>query len=520
MKVEFKKSGLPTNQAELGEHIEDIRSAVLAGGKESEAAFDRVAADLKVAHEAVQKAERAEKAVAELNEQIKVLHEAGRVGSDDKIERQLRSLPTVHHVEKDENYKGRVKQPLFNVLALTRNELKTYLDGDAYDWAIRFRRLNNMVVSADNIMRMATANSPARAAEYERKGGFRGLPMWKAFEETMKQGARALDIATAGGASEWVPTLYSADKFDDARDKLQIASQFRFLPMPQSPWTLPVGLGGMTAYVIPEAQADSTGSNTQITASDPVSSNATLTAKKMATLSWFSREIEQDSIVSILPAYDAEIAFAQAYGIENAVINGQATATIDTGDDPATTNVRDHFDGLRRAAVLVGSAVDLTAGLTAEKLAAMIQVLGKYADPNFARFGTGYTGLAKALILKDGNGNLVYLTRERAGDAATLFTGAVGILMGYPLVVSGAYPQNMNASGIIDGVGGSTKTGFLLFNSQPWIGGNRQGMEVDVDRSERFSYDQIGVRSIQRVAFKSLMTPSASKPFVVHGVGL
>jgi HK97 family phage major capsid protein len=276
----------------------------------------------------------------------------------------------------------------------------------------------------------------------------------------------------------------------------------------------------MTAYVIAEATADSVGGgNPPITASDPVSSNRTLTAKKLATLSWFSREIEQDSIVPILPLYDVAQIYAQAYGLDNAVLNGQSTSTIDTGSDPGATDVRDHFDGLRWNAQQVGSQVDLSAGLTAEKLAAMIRVMGKYADPARCSFITGYAGLAQALILKDVNGNLVYLTRERAGDAATLFTGQVGILMGYPLAVGGVYPQNMNAAGVIDGVT-TTKTGVLLCNRDPWLGGNRQGLEVEVSRDERFSSDQIGVRSIQRVAFRALLAASATKQIVVAGVGL
>jgi hypothetical protein len=149
----------------------------------------------------------------------------------------------------------------------------------------------------------------------------------------------------------------------------------------------------------------------------------------------------------------------------------------------------------------------------------MIQAMGKYANPRDCKYVTGYVGLAKALVLKDGNGNLVYLTREHAGEAATLFTGTVGVLMGYPLVIAGVYPGNMNANGIIDGAV-TTKTGILLVNTRPWIGGNRLGIEVDVDRSERFSYDQVGIRSKQRVAFKSLLVPSAAKPFVIAGVGL
>lgn len=516
--IDFKKSGQPKDAKELAEHIEDIRSAVLAGGKATDEALEKVAADLKVAHESVQVAQRAEKKVLELEENIKALHEAARTTSNGNLEKQIRTLPIVHKVEKDEDYRTKVGGPVFNLLAMSRKDLRVYLDNDAYDWAMRFRRLNNMTLSAHHIMQLVNEGSPQRKADYERRGGFKGLPTWGALENTLQQGARALDIATSGGILEWIPTLYSSEKFDDVRDQLAIAGQFRFLAMPQSPWTLPTLVGFMTAKISGEAQADALGGNTIISPTDFTVANRTLTAKKMTTISYFSREAEQDSIIALLPAYDEEQAYAQAFGLENMVVNGQATSTIDTGSDPATDDVRDHADGVRWSAQQVGSQVDLSAGLAAEKLAAMIQVAGKYAELNGGFFGTGYVGLAKSLVLKDGAGNLLYLTRDKAGDAATLFTGTVGVLMGYPFVISGAYPQNLNATGIIDGAG--TKTGFVFCNKRPWVGGNRQGLEIESDRSERFSYDQITVRSIQRVAFKSLLVPSPAKPFVVAGVGL
>jgi HK97 family phage major capsid protein len=518
-KVEFKHTGKPQNQQELVEHIEDIRSAVLAGGTATDEALERVASDLKAGYESVDEAKKTRKRVDELEEMVKVLHESGRVHGDDKIERQLRSLPIVHKVEKDEDFRGKMTPPGFNLMALSRKELKLYLSGEALEWAIRFRRLNNMARSAHDVISLLCEEKPERREAYNRAGGIKGLPLWGALQECYKQGARALSTGGAATGAEWIPTGYSAEKFDDVRDLLELANNFRWIPMPMNPYVLPTLIGFMKAYVIPEANNNTLGSNTIFTASDFTTANRTITAKKLATISYFSPEEEQDSIIPLLPTYDEEQNYAQAVGLDQAVLNGQLTSTIDTGAVPASTDPAGNFDGLRWAAQQVGGQVDLSAGLTPEKLAAMIQAMGKYANPRDCKYVTGYVGLAKALVLKDGNGNLVYLTREHAGEAATLFTGTVGVLMGYPLVIAGVYPGNMNANGIIDGAV-TTKTGILLVNTRPWIGGNRLGIEVDVDRSERFSYDQVGIRSKQRVAFKSLLVPSAAKPFVIAGVGL
>lgn len=516
-KVEFKNSGLPQNEDEMKDHLEEIRRNVLAGGKATDEAFERIAADIKVAAEAVESAKRANTRVDAMEQTIAALHEGGRIHNDDKIERQLRALPQLRKVAKDEDYRGKMDQAHYNLLALTRNELAVYLDKDALEWVRRFRRLNNAALSVHHIMQLVTNDNPSAREEYQRSGGIKGSEVWAPLQEAYKQGARALSTATSGSASEWMPTGYSSDKWEDVRDALEVASDVPFLPMPNNPWVMPTLLGFMRAYLVGEATTNA--HSGLFTASDFTVSNRTLTAKKLGTLSYFSPESEQDSILALMPQYDEEIRYAQAYGVDDAFVSGQLTSTIDTGSAPAASDPKAGYDGLRWNAAQVGTTVDFAAGMTVEKLAAMVQAMGKYAKPSDCSFLTGYTGLAKALVLKDGNGNAVYLTRERAGEAATLFTGTVGILMGYPLKVGGVYPQNLNAAGIYDGVT-TTKTGILLYNRKAWIGGNRLGLEVDADKSARFENDQIVVRSKQRVALRSFVNASATRPHVVAGVGL
>jgi HK97 family phage major capsid protein len=519
-KVEFKKTAKPNNEAELLDYIEDTRNALTIGGEATDEALKKVEADLKVGFEAKQESERTAKRVKELEESIKTLHEQGRIHGDDSIERQLKSLPMLHRVEKDEDYAGKVPATFFNLLTLSRKELELYLDGPALSWAKRFRRLNNMALTAHHIVSILSETSPAKREAYAAAGGIKGSELWAPLQEAWKQGQRALSTGGSTTGSEWVPTIFSADKWDDVRDMLEVANIFRWLPMPQSPWNIPTLLGFLKAYIIPEANNNTAGSNTPFTASDITTANRTLTAKKFATISYFSPEEEQDSIIPILPMFDEEVNYAQAFGVDDAVVNGQLTATIDTGAVPGSTDVKANVDGIRYNASLTNVQIDMSAGMSPERLAQMIQGMGKYANPRDCNFLTGYAGLAKALVLKDGNGNLVYLTREHAGDAATMFTGSVGVLMGYPLTIGGVVPQNMNGAGIIDGVGGSIKTAIYLCNTRPWLGGVRAGLQVEVDRSERFSYDQVGIRSKQRLAFRSLVAASATRPFVVSGVGL
>ena len=504
----------PKNAEEMTESLAAIRANLETSAKGAEQ-IERAAADIASLKESAKASEEAVRIAKSAEEIAKAVHESTRGGDDQNIAKQLRNLPRVHNVTKDEDFRGKAEANAFNVLLMSRSELRSYLSGEALQWALRFRKLNDMLVSAHTVMRV---QNDARLEGYHRAGGMKSLPFYSAYEDTVKQGMRALDIQTATGIAEWIPTFYSADKFDDVKDRLEIASAFRFLPMPQSPWVAPTLLGQMTAYLVAESTSDTAGANV-IPASDPTSGNFTLTAKKLALLSYWSREADQDSIVSILPMYDSETAFAVAYGIDNAVMNGQMTATIDTGDDPAVTNVRDGFNGLRYGAKLTGKQVDFSGTVTVESLAAMVGKAGKYAQLQNGRFFTGYSGLARLLVLKDSSGNVLNLTRDKAGADATLFGGAVGVLLGYPLSVGGVVPQNMNASGVIDAVT-TTKTGMIFANTSMYVGGTRQAMQSEVSDHVRFAEDQRAVKVTARVAFSAITTPSSTKPFVVEGVNI
>lgn len=518
--IAFKHQGAPKDDSELGQHLEEIRANVLIAskGEVSPEVMEKIESAVRAGHEAVEAAKADRAKVANLEEMVRVLHESGH-SSNDGIEKGLRSLPQVFKAEKDPEVRGRIAQKPYNVLALSRKDLKLYLSGDALDWALRFRKLNDMARSAHDILMLVVGNDPTKMEAYHRSGGIKGTELWGPLQECWKQGARALDTATSGGVSEWIPTLYSSDKFDETRDRLTFGSQFRWLPMPQSPWTLPTLLGFMTAYKVPESLADDNSGDTAIPASDPQSGNRTLTAVKIATLSHWSRESDQDSIVAILPMYDEEMAYAHAFAVDTAIASGQLTGAIDTVSI-AATDARKLWDGLRYSAKLYAQQVDFSTGMTGELLTSMIGKAGKFADLQHCRFFTGYAGLARALILKDAGGNLLYMTRDRAGEAATMFAGTVGVLMGYPLVVGGAYPQNMNSTGVVDGAVGSTKTGILFANTNQFIGAQRQGLEVTESEHVKFAYDQKSIRSIQRATFRSLIPASASRPIAVEGVNL
>lgn len=515
-KIEFKHTGAPKNDAEFIETLSEIRGHLETSAQHSEA-FVAATADIEAARGAVRDAAEALRIAKNAEELGKAMHDMTRGGDDGNIEKQLRSLPKLHNVAKDADWRGKVNENQFNILNLTRRELALYLDGPALAAAKRYRRLNDAILTANTIMR---AMNDGQRQVYERAGGIKSLPFYASFEETAKTFQRALSNTSATGfGTEWDPTMYSSDRLDDVKDQLEIAGIFSELPMPHSPWAPPFLSGQMVAYVHPEATSDTEASNTKMTRSTPTTSAPVFTAQTLYVMGAWSREADQESIVPLIPVFDQEMAYAMAYGWDNGIVNGQLSGTIDTGDDPATTDPRDVFDGLRKDAKRTGKQVDFGSTVIVDSLAAMVGKAGKYAQLRFGHFISGYSGFARLLVLKDTSGNVLNLTRDKAGEAATLFTGTVGVLLGYPLSIGGVFPQNMNASGIIDGVT-TTKTGMLFVNKNMYRTGTRQNMTVEVSDQFMFDTDQKAIKGTARVAFRALKTPAAASPFVVEGVNI
>lgn len=512
MAEKFKHSGLPQSEAEMVAALEEIRSRVTDGDAKNEEAMAKVTADVKSLYEAKEVAERAAKAAENALEIAKAAQRDGRV-SEDKVERQLKHLPLTYEIAKDEDWSNRrVSAGHFNIMQMGDAELRLALDDEAYQAAKRLRRLNDTLMTAHIVL---SGQSHESARNYAERGGLKGLRLYGAYKEAAAPFARALDTATAGGVSEWAPTGYSSELMQDVRDKLAFGSMFSWTPMPQNPWQYPVLKGFMQSYLVGEATTDAQA--TTYTASDVVSAGALLTAKKHGVLTWLSREADADSIFAIIPELNNDAATAIAFGWDNMICNGQLTATIDTGSVPAASDVRKGANGFRYGATLTGKSVDFGGtSATVEALAALIGALGKYGADAF--YATGYSGLARLLVLKDGSGSTVLLSMDRNGPNATMNTGNVGVLLGRPLVVSGVYPENMNATGIVDGTG--TKTGIHCLNPKMYLGGLRQSVQIEVNDNPGWLADQRALKANARIAMQPVITPSATYKFVAAGVNL
>src|SRR5215218_10249236 len=128
---------------------------------------------------------------------------------------------------------------------------------------------------------------------------------------------KAMDTAEAAGGAEFVPTAFSPDLINQVRLDLRVSSLFQHINMPAPTYKLPVEVGPATAYIVPENTADT--GQTSITASQGGTGQVTFTATSMGAMTRVSKELDQDSIVPMVPFIQRQLLRGLAVGLENAI---------------------------------------------------------------------------------------------------------------------------------------------------------------------------------------------------------
>lgn len=497
-------------------------------------ALTEITADLRKVAELPQQLADMRTEMARTAEVAKAAEDAarGRPENADKIVMGLRALPGSRTM--DDEFRAELSRPMsdthFNLMVTPREEVEAVIGGTEADTFLRkFAYLNNALVLADAVA-MADIN-PQRRQRYIEAGGIKSLKLFPKYAEAAKLVSLALDTATAGGLSEWVPTIWSSNLFTDVQHRTGVLGLFPPMAMPNNPWGFPFLInGGEDVELTPESTADPAAFSDGITASDiPASSSFSLKAGKLARLTYWSREVDQDSIVAVLPIWSSHDEYKHRIARAAAIINAQPAAanlgTYDTARSITARNVRLAFAGcsvasygLRRSAGAVGG-VDWSGAINADVAAAVIGKMGQYADPAACAWVSGYSFAARLLVAKDSAGNNMYLTQEKAGGAATAFTGQLGLLMGYPFVADGTYPEDLNASGIYDGAV-VNKTSVVLVRRDMFVAGQRQGRTVEVSDHAAFKQDLRVVKSTERFAFSPTVTPSATYKVAAFGYNI
>lgn len=318
---------------------------------------------------------------------------------------------------------------------------------------------------------------------------------------------KAFGSTVVGGGDEWVPTLISSNYIDEFELEKLVEGRMVQLDMPSSPFELPVKSGVTKARKIAE--------NTAITDSSFTTSKLTFTAKKIGEYFILPEELNEDSAIAIFPMAKEELIRAQNRAVESAIINGDDDGThIDSDTQAGAADLAEKlWKGLRRQAIANsangGTKSFGAAAVTKTNLRDMRAQGGKYfVNPSQCIWIVGSRVYAQMLSLDEVN------TLDKYGPMATVLRGALAAYMGIPIVVSEHMRENLNATGVYDGVT-TDKAGVLLVNENRWYVGKRRPIKIMLSQ-DLPSQDRMLLASYQRKDFQG-HAQSASEVSVVYG---
>lgn len=290
-------------------------------------------------------------------------------------------------------------------------------------------------------------------------------------------GTKAMTSTGANAGDEWVPTFATAELWRDVHLQTEVAANIQRVAMTTNPYTLPTLDDDM------EFKLAST-ENTAVTASDPDTGNATLTAVKVQAEVDFSGEFTEDSIVPAIPSLRATLVRRGAQTIDDLIVHSD-TETGGTGNvnsdngAPAADSFYLAFNGLRKFAVVTnsGQTSNVAAALTNTNFTTIRALLGKYgARASDLRIVTGVsTFLTMGSIAE-------VLTLEKYGPNATILRGELARFQNIPILLSEAIPGTSWDKIAADGKSDTTvgTTGWLvLFNVNAWRSGFRREFQIE-----------------------------------------
>lgn len=290
--------------------------------------------------------------------------------------------------------------------------------------------------------------------------------------------SKALSATGSGTGDEYVPTGMAADLWQDMFLQARVANQFENPTMPTDPWDYPIGWGANTWR--------KGASSTATTATDTATAKSTFTSTELVTETDWGYELDEDSIIAVLPTLRAEIARGAADIIDAFVMNADST-DANTGNinlDDANPADDSYYlsagqDGLRHLGIVDNTAQksDVAAAISDAKILAALGLLGKYAtQPNELRLFCD----PKTYVSMLGMTNVV--TIDKFGPQATIVTGALANYAGIPVIPTSSIGLT-EADGKASTTGANNVKGqFVIAHRAMWKVPFKRQLTIEVDR--------------------------------------
>ena len=259
---------------------------------------------------------------------------------------------------------------------------------------------------------------------------------------------RAKAVGVTGDVAELLPDGFSGTLLRDIQEQLNVAKLFPMRMIKGGIAHDTIAMYGITAYLTSEA--------TDGTDSAEDYKTFVATTKKIMAIVRKSYELLDDSLIDIASEVRMGIIRAIAEGVELAVVNGDIAGTQDgatyDSDSAARACNGIRYHGLNKITV-DASGVDYTATDGGESefldvINAMQNAGGKYLDAYEVAKGNVVIVLDQVTY-----GHIrkfeSYKTKEKAGNAATLFGGYINTIFDIPFVVTSYLPA-VTATGVVD----------------------------------------------------------------------
>ena len=177
---------------------------------------------------------------------------------------------------------------------------------------------------------------------------------------------------------------------------------------------------------------------------------------------------------------------------------------VDAGATSADSSER-FWDGLRKRGVSAASSQEDAGGdaLDEADLVAARKKMGKFGvnpkDLAYICSPCGYNQLMDLPNVK---------TLETYGSSATILAGELGRIFGIPVIVSEYMRDDLNASGVNDGVT-TDRTAILLVNRKRYMMGLRRALQIRIERNQT-DRDATDMVSFSRYAFNGVLEADGS----------
>lgn len=310
---------------------------------------------------------------------------------------------------------------------------------------------------------------------------------WQKLREIAVKANELVYSTQSSYGDEWVPTLWSAELWRQVRLNAAVLGLFEQFDMPSQPYDYPVESTDPTVYKVAEAtnEAQLVLTGGPFSDSKIGTAKVTFSAGKIGALTYWTEEMDEDSIIRVEPQFRDQFGLAMAHAIDAVLLHGDettGTANISYyGSTIASTNKYLIVDGLRHQPLVTTTTDKFDAGtLTAD-------------DVNHARSLMGDAGKyginpADLVIICDGATYFKFvgldevLTVDKFGDAATILRGQLASIFGIPVIVSEDYGLT-DSSGYINATAASNSKGqFLVVNRRLVKVGWRRRPRITVER--------------------------------------